>query len=259
MGILNAEEAKKVESKLAQYPELNEAYLEALSTMGDMAQIDTVSPRTEWKNDILAAALAKGKSTTETVVKTLDTTTSESNNRYSYLAIAASVVLLISLGLNIYQFQSMNDLRGYLLETNLRLSEMEADNQVMVTNYYQMEKDLEIMRDPMTSTFMMMGVDGMDEDYQANIYWNAKSEMAYLDVKNLPNAPKGMEYQLWALKDGKPVDMGMFHALDTHNFLKEMGQIPGADAFAVTLEPEGGSENPNMDEMYVMGKVLTPA
>jgi anti-sigma-K factor RskA len=36
--------------------------------------------------------------------------------------------------------------------------------------------------------------------------------------------------------------------------MKEMKPIATANAFAVTLEPRGGSVSPTMDEMMVIGK-----
>lgn len=37
--------------------------------------------------------------------------------------------------------------------------------------------------------------------------------------------------------------------------LIKMQNIQGASAFAITLEPQGGSENPTLEAMYVMGNV----
>ncbi len=99
----------------------------------------------------------------------------------------------------------------------------------------------------------MKGVEGRDPNYRANIYWNSTTEIVYLDVKSLPDAPNGKQYQLWALKDGKPIDMGVFNAVDTEKALLEMGSVPGADAFAVTLEKAGGVPSPTLEEMYVYG------
>jgi anti-sigma-K factor RskA len=36
--------------------------------------------------------------------------------------------------------------------------------------------------------------------------------------------------------------------------MKEMRSIASADAFAVTLEPRGGSQSPTMSEMVAIGK-----
>ena len=49
--------------------------------------------------------------------------------------------------------------------------------------------------------------------------------------------------------------MGVFdnNVLDSAATVKEMKSIGAADAFAVTLEPTGGSVNPTLTEMVVMG------
>ena len=55
-----------------------------------------------------------------------------------------------------------------------------------------------------------------------------------------------------AFKDGKPIDAGVF---DINGKLQRMNNIEGADAFAVTLEPKGGSVGPTMDQLYLVGGV----
>jgi hypothetical protein len=40
----------------------------------------------------------------------------------------------------------------------------------------------------------------------------------------------------------------------TGEFIK-MLEVPQAAAFAVTMEPRGGSINPTLDQMYVIGNV----
>ncbi len=62
------------------------------------------------------------------------------------------------------------------------------------------------------------------------------------------------QYQLWAIVDGHPVDAGIFDMDKDLSFVK-LKTIPKAEAFAITLEKKGGSITPNMDAMYVMGKV----
>ena len=71
----------------------------------------------------------------------------------------------------------------------------------------------------------------------------------------MPVNDKDHQYQLWALVGGKPIDLGVFDKSpkDTTD-MKEMKSIASAEAFAVTLEPRGGSINPTMNEMMVLGK-----
>ena len=61
-----------------------------------------------------------------------------------------------------------------------------------------------------------------------------------------------MQYQLWGIVEGQPVSVGVF---DLDQNLREMLNIANASAFAITLEPTGGSETPTLDKMYVIGNV----
>jgi anti-sigma-K factor RskA len=70
----------------------------------------------------------------------------------------------------------------------------------------------------------------------------------------MPANDQAHQYQLWALVGGKPVDLGVFDVDTTSKEMKEMKSTALADAFAVTLEPRGGSTSPTMSEMMVVGK-----
>ena len=43
----------------------------------------------------------------------------------------------------------------------------------------------------------------------ATVYWDTTSKDVYLLVNNLPKPASDKQYQLWALLDGKPIDVGM--------------------------------------------------
>jgi len=76
-------------------------------------------------------------------------------------------------------------------------------------------------------------------------------DLADLDM---PKNDKDHQYQLWALVGGKPVDLGVFDKTSSDSVeMKEMKSLALAQAFAVTLEPRGGSVNPTMDQMMVIG------
>lgn len=262
LGMLNANERAEVEAMADKHPEVKAVLLELEETLGDMALAESVAPPTGLKENILAAAFAEEDTplhslpADEPMVKPLPDVEFKERPKSSlnFMAIAASVVLLLSLGININQYQSLQTLKKDLHHTEMRVAELESENQVMVANFKDVEQNLAVLRDPNTATFIMRGVEGRDPNYRANIYWNSSTETVYLDVKALPKAPQGKQYQLWALKDGKPIDMGVFNALDTEQVLLKMGSIPGADAFAVTLEKAGGVPSPTLEEMYVYGE-----
>jgi len=68
-------------------------------------------------------------------------------------------------------------------------------------------------------------------------------------------APKGMQYQLWGMVDGKPVDGGLITSKDGKTYsIQKMKTFGRAQAFAITLETEGGHPQPK-GTMYVMGNI----
>ena len=57
--------------------------------------------------------------------------------------------------------------------------------------------------------------------------------------------------QLWAIADGQPASMGIFVPDDDGHvaFVME-GTEPEGRVYAVTVEPEGGSEQPTSEPIY---------
>jgi anti-sigma-K factor RskA len=66
---------------------------------------------------------------------------------------------------------------------------------------------------------------------------------AYLFNDRLPNLPPAETYQLWAMIDGQAISVGL---LGTHPTTVAFSLDPrdSTDAFAVTVEPAGGSVAP---------------
>jgi anti-sigma-K factor RskA len=116
--------------------------------------------------------------------------------------------------------------------------------------YTQMRTKLYVLTDPM---FKMIKLNGLkvSPDAKAMVCWCPDSKELYFEPDKLPPAPKGMQYQLWAIVGGKPIDAGM---VQPDAGMQKMKQIANATAFAVTLEKEGGSPAPEGD-MYVMGNI----
>jgi anti-sigma-K factor RskA len=81
---------------------------------------------------------------------------------------------------------------------------------------------------------------------QARLAYN-KAGSAMMIVDGLPAAPAGKDYQIWFIADGKPVPGGVFKP-DTAGHVEMHDQIPtqarNAAAFAITLEPQGGTPAP---------------
>src|SRR3972149_3116480 len=113
------------------------------------------------------------------------------------------------------------------------------------------QKELAIIRNPSSKMIMLKGMDKAP-DAKVMVVWNKNSKEVYLSIQSIPVPKPGMQYQFWAIVNGKPMDAGMISLTDTA--VHKMKDFEDADAFAITLEKEGGSAKPNMKEMYAMGK-----
>ncbi len=103
-----------------------------------------------------------------------------------------------------------------------------------------------------TQTILLEGTEVAPAS-QAAVYFNPLSQKSYLDPFQLPNPDAGQQYQLWALIDGVPTDMGVFDSAAGGDSFIEVPYIANADAFAITLEPTGGSVNPTLTALQVIG------
>ena len=91
---------------------------------------------------------------------------------------------------------------------------------------------------------------------QNKVVWDKDNGQALLQVANIPAVPTAKEYQLWVVINNQPFSAGVFAVNDPtrDNFFKinELNQSASQGAFAITLEPEGGSPQPTGD-MYMVG------
>ncbi|NNC82475.1 MAG: anti-sigma factor, partial [Flavobacteriales bacterium] len=116
-----------------------------------------------------------------------------------------------------------------------------------------LQEDMAIINDPNYTQVTLTGTDNAPSAL-ARVYWNPSKESVYLSVARMDDLPEGKVYQLWALVDGQPVDAGIFTPEDS---LIEMKAIGMGQAFAVTIEDEGGAESPALETLQVIGNVAT--
>ena len=72
---------------------------------------------------------------------------------------------------------------------------------------------------------------------------------AVMVVRNLSKAPSGKTYEAWVIDAGGPVRAGLFEGGDQQLVLLEE-RVPEGAMVAVTLEPEGGSDQPTGDVLF---------
>lgn len=152
----------------------------------------------------------------------------------------ASVAVLFGLGFMGYEVNSKNN----------ELQQLATNNTQLATKVSGLEEMNTVLKN--SKRIELKGVE-KHPDMLAEVYWD-QSKKVYLDIKNLPAAPTGKQYQLWAIVEGKPVDLGMYDGKNSVA-IQNMKAVENPQAFAITLEKEGGNATPTMEEMYVMGEI----
>lgn len=246
-GIASDAERQQVEVWLQQYPEVA-AELNAIETgLESYAQANAVAPATGVKEKLFAQI-----NTTATppapVVGINSRQAKEPEFNFWKWAAAASVVLLIgSAVLNVTFYNKSETAEAKLAEAEEQLS-------ATTSKAEQMQNDMEVVHSKYSKP---VSLDAMPEmpDATAKIFWMTNTGDIMIDASNLPDAPAGKQYQFWAIVDGKPVDGGLIITNDKgQKFrMQKMKSFGKAQAFAISLENEGG--NPTPTRVVSMGKI----
>lgn len=260
LGDISPGEKLQVEEMALKYPEVKEE-LDAIGRSMELyAKANAVEPPENLRGRVLGSILTNlgddnnftaaphhEESTSYEEDNTVTLPTRGGSNFYKY-AFAASLTLLIASSIALVNVYSN------LQQSKSQLVALQVQNQRFSNRVNLMDRQLSIFRDP---SFKLLKLQGTKNPALAvTVAFSAAQKKVIIDMGNvkLPQNDKDHQYQLWALVGGKPVDLGVFDAPADSANMKEMKPIALADAFAVTLEPKGGSVNPTMDQMVVLGK-----
>ena len=153
------------------------------------------------------------------------------------------ILFILATAWGIYQFSQNQELNTRSENKEAELNQLQEDCNEIQRQLDDTKLQLDIIRAQGNQPVIMKG--NMDtEEIIATVHWNKEDEKSYLDLNEWPAPPQGQQYQLWAIVNGTPSDMGPIDlSLTTDGFL-EIPHIENAEAFAVSLEPEGGSPSP---------------
>ncbi|GAA4360988.1 hypothetical protein GCM10023185_27790 [Hymenobacter saemangeumensis] len=290
LGELSPAEQAEVEAQAARHPEVRRELQEVQAALGLYAEAHAMVPPAGMRERVLGHFAAHAHAAYDTdsasvavppatsslraevdemtrpqpaagspVVRPMSTApVAEEPTRRSLWAIAASVALLLSLIGNALLYSRWQ-------EANTNLLALQGDQTrwaATQASYQQQQGELRAIREQnqilRSDEFRAVALAGTPAapTAKARVLYNPATRKVYVDVKNLPALPAGKQYQLWALDKGKPVDAGMLAATTVAgDSLQQMKDIASAQAFAMTVEPEGGSVNPTLSTMTVIGNI----
>jgi len=178
----------------------------------------------------------------------------EKSNWGAYLGWAAAILF----GAGLLWFYVQNDeLRSeveMVNEQNEVLEQQIFDARGSLTNTEELLDDL---RDKNVTVVALGGQDVSPESY-AKAYWNKEENKVLIDAQGLPEPPDGMVYQVWSLKMDPltPTSVGLLENFEAdENKVFTFNNPNESEAFGITLEPEGGSDAPTMEQLYTLGAI----
>jgi anti-sigma-K factor RskA len=255
LGDVTQAEKLQVEEMASKHPAIKAELDEIERSMELYAEENAVEPSEQLRGRILGSLLTNfgddNNFPTSTHVereKVVVMQQDKESNFYKY-AFAACLALLLASVVALYNLYSR------LNDTNTQLSAMQAQNQHFSNTVSAKDSELNLLRDTSYKLIHLRGTAKSPESIMTVAFSPSKQKVV-IDMASLklPANDQTHQYQLWALVGGKPVDLGVFDATSDSSGFKNMKAIASADAFAVTLEPRGGSASPTLSEMVVLGK-----
>jgi len=246
-GELSPEENLEVQHYAIQYPEIRKEIEEIEQAILELTE--AASPK------MPQDGFAKVKAEIGDVIPfTPEASSGKGTPWRSYLGWAASLLLAIGL---FWMYTENSKLKSEIELTNQEKQSLEdilTDTQEEITSK---ETLLQEIRDK-NVTVIALGGQTVSPSSYAKAYWNKEESKVIIDAQGLPEPPDGFTYQVWSLKLDPltPTSIGLlddFASQDTKLFTLENANE--SEAFGITLEPEGGSKTPTLEQLYTLGAV----
>lgn len=257
LGFATEQEQQEVSCMSHIYPEIAAEVLRLQGSIEKLAEHIAVSPPFSLKAKILARIKQEeqySKDRDQTKIVELNATPSKL--RVLRITAAASILLLVALSVFTFLLQNRYEKSEELLADQQELIETIQDSEKGLNSELNEAKDLlAFIQHEKTRRIGLSGTENHPSE-EAVVYWNDESQEVRLKTSKLTSTPSDKQYQLWAIVDGAPVDMGVFSHEGDVAVIKNLKKTASAQAFAITLEPMGGSVNPTMEAMFVIGMVV---
>ena len=244
LGLASEEERREFELTCTQYPEVAQARTNFELALESQLMQDAIAPpaglKTRIENELFSQPLVETDGAFE------ERTPVRSMAIWKWVA-AASILLMAGAmywafdANNKYQRvqQANRELQQNLNESTAQLSELKGDAALLQKSGMRVAA--------------LQGTPQAPASF-VTVYWDTTSKDVYMMINNLPKPASDQQYQLWALLNNQPIDLGIFDVRQ-EKLLVRMKNVQNAQAFAITLEPKGGSPNPTLEKMYVVGKL----
>ncbi|MEJ7557526.1 MAG: anti-sigma factor [Pedobacter sp.] len=261
LGQLTAQEQTEVQAMASNYPEVKQEIGDIEIALERYAVENGIKPTVGLEKRIFdQIGITETVPQHETKVIPLN---AENQAKYQSKIRSLQLALVACVAFLVVSIAALYAVHSDLGTAKERIASLSADREkfsstvnYMKQNNADLNKVIAIADDPSWKTIKLAGK--KDPNDNMVVYWNPKRKHVMVNTTKmvLPINDKAHQYQLWALVNGKPVDLGVFDVdPNAAQVLVDMKEIAVAQAFAVTLELRGGSPTPTMEQMMAMGGV----
>lgn len=239
LGGLNEAESREVERFAREYPEI--AHELSKIQLGFEKYVQNIA--------ITPPAAVKAK-----LMEAID---SESNivlfTPFLKFTMAASFALVLTLAATTFYYQNKwQSSEQQLSSSNEEKKALQEQALAQRQTLDEYQSFAALVADTSVAKIILNGT-AVSPTSNAIVFWNSRTKEVFLDPNGLPGIPADKQYQLWAIVNGNPVDMGVFETGNPVPVIK-MKTAGNVQAFAITLETKGGNPTPTLEAMYVLGQ-----
>jgi anti-sigma-K factor RskA len=264
LGKTNAQENTQVETWQANHPEVAAELLAIENNLELFDLANAVQPTANAKQNLFAKMQQGNEFVKNTnIVEKQNTFAETPVVKFNFWKYAAAAAIALLIGSSIFTYNKVQDI-------NIKLAKAESEVQDINSKLAKAESEIANQKQEIAS--LSEGIEGAasatsqqvvlkgtptSPSSTAKIFWVRNTGDVYVEASGLPDAPTGTQYQLWAIIDNKPVDAGMIisDSKGKKYNIQKMKSFGKAQAFAITLEKEGGSPTPTMEKMVVMSTI----
>ena len=241
-GTLSELENLEVYLNSEKYPEIKKEIEDIEASVLSLTK--SVSPGTKGYGDLLKRMNSASTAKTGAIGNKVSWT--------AYLGWAASLVFMAGL---LWLYQQNDQLK---LDLEMVSREKDAMEQQIADSKNSLAKTEDLLKTIRDKNITVVALNGqtVSPTSYAKAYWNKGEKKVFIDAQGLPDPPNGFVYQVWSLKLNPltPTSMGLLEDfVDDDNKIFALANPNESEAFGITLEPAGGSESPNLEQLYTLG------
>lgn len=260
LGLASEKETKALECLSKIYPEIQEEIMRCAETVELFAQKGAIEPPQSVKTAILnkikeIEQVKPGfdKVNQSTNVVELNPQTA-ANQFWKYTAVAASFAFLVVSGVYLMLRADYSSVQSALNAAQEDVVQHQSEITALTGVLHDKKMIESFVQDAELQSLVLGGTDDKPNAH-ATILYKKHDDEVLLHAAGLPMAMEGKQFQLWAIVDGTPLSMGV---VNRDSFIYKTTLPANIDrskiqAFAITLEDEGGRDVPTLEQLHVIG------